>query len=98
MTVIAIDANFRLRRRVVSNEERDPALSSGWGYFVQDSQYRDFLRQQVDDDEVGYYVHGLGRVDYSRRLDQYLYRVRSTYVGQQQVHEGICNIRCRHGD
>ena len=52
MTIIALDANFRLRRRAISNEERDPALSSGWGYFVQDGPYRDYLRDHVEDGEV----------------------------------------------
>ena len=54
MTVIALDANFRLRRRAISNEQRDPALGSGCGYFVQDSSYQDYLKQQVDGDEVSY--------------------------------------------
>ena len=49
---IAIDANFRLKRRAVSNETRDPALGSGWGYFVEDSDYRAHLREYVDQDEV----------------------------------------------
>lgn len=52
MNVIALDANFRLRRRAISNESCDPALGSGWGYFVEDSAYREFLKNQVDDDEV----------------------------------------------
>lgn len=52
MTVIALDANFRLRRRIISSEERDPALGSGWGYFVEDRTYREFLKARVNDDEV----------------------------------------------
>ena len=50
--VIAIDANFRLRRRAISNEARDPALASGCGYFVADTPYRDFLKDRVDETEV----------------------------------------------
>ena len=49
---IAIDANFRLKRRAVSNETQDPALGSGWGYFVEDSNYRVHLRKYVEQDEV----------------------------------------------
>ena len=52
MTVVALDANFRLRRRAISNEERDPAMISGWGYFVADQHYREYLTKRVDDDEV----------------------------------------------
>lgn len=55
MTVIALNANFRLRRRTISNEERDPAMSSGWGYFVEDKSYREFLKKRVDSDEVRSY-------------------------------------------
>lgn len=33
---VAIDANFRLEQRAISNENRDPALASEWGYFVRD--------------------------------------------------------------
>ncbi|KAI0691764.1 hypothetical protein BC835DRAFT_1256150, partial [Cytidiella melzeri] len=56
-TVIALDANFRLRRRAVSNESRDPALSSGWGYFVADKPYREYPKDRVDNDEVNYPPH-----------------------------------------
>lgn len=50
--VIAIDANFRLRRRAISNEDRDPALASGCGYFVEDSAYRGYLKDCVNEAEV----------------------------------------------
>ena len=61
MTVVALDANFRLRRRAISSEERDPALSSGWGYFVQDKPYREYLKSRVDNDEV---MHALSVLRY----------------------------------
>ncbi|KAF7799366.1 hypothetical protein EIP86_010598 [Pleurotus ostreatoroseus] len=51
-TIIAIDANFRLKRRAVSNETRDPALGSGWAYFVEDGPYREHLRKYVDQEEI----------------------------------------------
>ena len=51
---MAIDANFRLKRRAISNEARDPALGSGWGYFVEDSAYRDYVRAMTDQKEVGH--------------------------------------------
>ena len=51
-TIIAIDANFRLKRRAVSSEARDPAMGSGWGYFVEDTAYREFLKSYVDQEEV----------------------------------------------
>ncbi|KAI0703791.1 hypothetical protein BC835DRAFT_1230192, partial [Cytidiella melzeri] len=50
--VVALDANFRLRRRAISNEMRDPALGSGWGYFVEDNRYRGYLQDRTEDDEI----------------------------------------------
>ncbi|KAF9487933.1 hypothetical protein BDN71DRAFT_1478250 [Pleurotus eryngii] len=37
---IGIDANFRLKRKNVSNDILDPGLSRGWGYFVEDTAYQ----------------------------------------------------------
>ncbi|KAF7792933.1 hypothetical protein EIP86_004036 [Pleurotus ostreatoroseus] len=51
-TIIAIDANFRLKRRAVSNDARDPALGSGWGYFVEDGPYREHILKYVDQQEI----------------------------------------------
>ncbi|KAI5988585.1 hypothetical protein EDD15DRAFT_2389281 [Pisolithus albus] len=42
---IAIDANFCLKRKHISSDAMDPSLSDGWGYFVQNSQYRTFLNE-----------------------------------------------------
>ncbi|KAG2358630.1 hypothetical protein BDR07DRAFT_1452640 [Suillus spraguei] len=45
---LAIDANFRLKRRLVSNDIKDPGLSPGWGYFVEEGQYKTYLRNHAD--------------------------------------------------
>ncbi len=37
---IGIDANFRLKRKNVSNDTLDPGLSRGWAYFVEDTAYQ----------------------------------------------------------
>ena len=50
--LIAIDANFRLKRRAVSSNDRDPALGSGWGYFVEDSGYKEVLAAYGNQTEV----------------------------------------------
>ncbi|KAG2111490.1 hypothetical protein DEU56DRAFT_919993 [Suillus clintonianus] len=44
---LAIDANFRLKRRLVSSDDRDPGLSQGWGYFVKESNYKAYLRENA---------------------------------------------------
>ncbi|KAF8430758.1 hypothetical protein L210DRAFT_3614605 [Boletus edulis BED1] len=41
---VAIDANFRLKRRHVSSELKDPGLSQGWGYFIKDNKYKAYLK------------------------------------------------------
>ncbi|KIK42376.1 hypothetical protein CY34DRAFT_83691, partial [Suillus luteus UH-Slu-Lm8-n1] len=42
---IAIDANFRLKRRAVSKDDTDPGLSRGWAYFVDETAYKSHLGQ-----------------------------------------------------
>ena len=39
-----MDANFRLRRRDVSSEGRDPSYSNGWSYFVQEAAHKPHLK------------------------------------------------------
>ena len=39
-----MDTNFRLRRRDVSSEGRDPSYSNGWSYFVQEAAYKSHLK------------------------------------------------------
>ncbi|KAG1801184.1 hypothetical protein EV424DRAFT_1474766 [Suillus variegatus] len=40
---LAIDANFRLKRRAISSDTKDPGLSSGWGYFVNEKHYKAYI-------------------------------------------------------
>ncbi|KAG1793209.1 uncharacterized protein HD556DRAFT_1432380 [Suillus plorans] len=40
---LAIDANFRLKRRMVSKDSADPGLSNGWAYFVEETAYKRYL-------------------------------------------------------
>ncbi|KAF8065143.1 hypothetical protein FPV67DRAFT_1419520 [Lyophyllum atratum] len=41
---LAIDANFRLKRKNVSSYEADPGLSQGWAYFLPEVEYKSFLK------------------------------------------------------
>jgi hypothetical protein len=50
--ILALDACFRLKRRIVSSEKKDPGLGTGWGYFVEDEPYRKYLLTVTDQDEV----------------------------------------------
>ena len=40
-----MDANFRLKRRDVSSETKDPSYSAGWSYFVPEKEYKEFLAE-----------------------------------------------------
>ncbi|KAJ3817807.1 hypothetical protein F5880DRAFT_1617949 [Lentinula raphanica] len=47
----AIDACFRLKRRLVSSEKNDPDLDSGGSYFTEDSLFRQYLLSVTDQQE-----------------------------------------------
>ena len=84
MTVIALDANFRLRRRAISNEERDPAMISGWDYFVEDKPYREYLLKRLKNDEVmPSLVIYTPPLTNAKLPDQYMYGVRRVDVCKQ---------------
>ncbi|KAI9058883.1 hypothetical protein FKP32DRAFT_1606369 [Trametes sanguinea] len=61
---VAIDACFRLKRRAVSNEEKDPILGSGWTYFVQDAAFREILKGYLDQEEISTCT-GLSAIDHA---------------------------------
>ncbi|KAF8137103.1 hypothetical protein EV363DRAFT_1156356 [Boletus edulis] len=45
---VAIDANFRLKRRAISNDKIDPSLSRGWSYFVEELSYKLYLHEHAN--------------------------------------------------
>jgi hypothetical protein len=49
---VAIDACFRLKRRLVSSESKDPGLATRLAYFVGDKLYREYLLTKMDQKEV----------------------------------------------
>ncbi|KAJ7068434.1 hypothetical protein C8F01DRAFT_1246940 [Mycena amicta] len=61
---IAMDACFRLKRRMVSSERRDPALGAGWAYMVETAPYREFLLTMTDQKEMST-CSGLAALDYA---------------------------------
>ncbi|KAG1839003.1 hypothetical protein C8R48DRAFT_751508 [Suillus tomentosus] len=46
---IAIDANFRLKRKVVSSDQVDPGLNAGWAYFVEEHAYKSYLSERTNE-------------------------------------------------
>lgn len=45
---LGLDANFRMKRKKVSSDERDPSLSEGWGCFVKEEPYKEHLTKHWD--------------------------------------------------
>ncbi|KAF7312719.1 CxC2 domain-containing protein [Mycena indigotica] len=50
--LLALDANFRLKNRIRTNEKHDPSLGPGWGYFVESDAYKEHLRDYVAEADV----------------------------------------------
>ncbi|KAJ7834666.1 hypothetical protein B0H13DRAFT_1913969 [Mycena leptocephala] len=49
---LAADCNFRLINRDVSSEARDPIIDDGLGYFCNRVEYKKYLRNHVNDEEI----------------------------------------------
>ncbi|KAG1884343.1 hypothetical protein F4604DRAFT_1878735 [Suillus subluteus] len=45
---VAINANFHLKRRIVSKDSTDPGLNRGWAYFVDETAYKAYLLDHGD--------------------------------------------------
>ncbi|KAF8170039.1 hypothetical protein K438DRAFT_1614355, partial [Mycena galopus ATCC 62051] len=61
---LAIDACFRLKRRLVSSESKDPTLGSGWSYMVETTSYREYLLSVTDQNEMST-CSGLAALNYA---------------------------------
>jgi hypothetical protein len=61
---IALDANFRLKRKNVSSQQADPGLSKGWAYFVEETAYKNHLDGYKNEREpVGFFFGKLSLTD-----------------------------------
>ncbi|KAJ7023305.1 hypothetical protein C8F04DRAFT_1271494 [Mycena alexandri] len=61
---IAINTCFRLKRRLVSSERKDPSLGPGWSFFTEDVPYREYLLGVTDQKEMST-CSGLAALDYA---------------------------------
>ncbi|KAJ7779971.1 hypothetical protein B0H16DRAFT_1299968 [Mycena metata] len=61
---LALDACFRLKRRLVSSELRDRGLGTGWAYFTESEPYRQYLLTVTDQKEIST-CSGLAALDYA---------------------------------
>ncbi|KAF7308965.1 CxC2 domain-containing protein [Mycena kentingensis (nom. inval.)] len=53
--VIALDACFRLKRRLFSSWARDPGLGTGWAYMVEARAYEEYIASVGDQKEVRFF-------------------------------------------
>ena len=52
MTIVCMDANFRLKNNLVSNYSQDPGLGTGWAYMVARAGYEKYVLSHASDDDV----------------------------------------------
>ncbi|KAJ7791595.1 hypothetical protein B0H14DRAFT_3500285 [Mycena olivaceomarginata] len=52
MLLVALDANFKLKNRIRTNEHPDPSLGPGWAYFVNPEKYRRHIKNYVPEKDV----------------------------------------------
>ncbi|KAJ7161709.1 hypothetical protein C8R46DRAFT_1284049 [Mycena filopes] len=90
---LAIDANFRLKRKDVSTEEDDPGLGDGWSFFGPVKPYMEHLdkhwdqKQEPDRESLGTVSSGIGTVDCARHNME-----RPNAVGDLQKGERYLNM------
>ncbi|KAK7025333.1 hypothetical protein VNI00_016115 [Paramarasmius palmivorus] len=61
---LAVDACFRLKRKMVSSEAADPGLGTGWSYMVPDEPYRRYLLSTTNESEMST-CSGLAALDHA---------------------------------
>ncbi|THU86212.1 hypothetical protein K435DRAFT_868513 [Dendrothele bispora CBS 962.96] len=49
---LALDANFRLRNKIVSDDFKSPTLGPGWAYLVPQETYKEYIEKFVDEKEM----------------------------------------------
>ncbi|KAH8794364.1 hypothetical protein DL96DRAFT_1827827 [Flagelloscypha sp. PMI_526] len=52
MLILAMDANFRLKSCIRKNSKGTVQLGDGWGFFVPSKEYREYLSQGINDEDV----------------------------------------------
>ncbi|KAF7291343.1 CxC2 domain-containing protein [Mycena indigotica] len=85
---IAIDACFRLKRRTISNELRDPGLGTGWAYMLEWAPYREYLLTTTDQQEMST-CSGLAALDHANTKFSRGYSVTGVGMGVCARHEFV---------
>ncbi|KAJ7190936.1 hypothetical protein GGX14DRAFT_603100 [Mycena pura] len=85
---LALDACFRLKRRAVSSELKDPGLGTGWAYMVEWGPYRDYLVTVTDQAEISTCI-GLAALDYANTKFSRGYATTGVGMGVCARHEFV---------
>ncbi|KAJ7041706.1 hypothetical protein C8F04DRAFT_1176799 [Mycena alexandri] len=85
---IALDACFRLKRRAISSELRDPGLGTGWAYFVEQEPYRQHLLMTTNETEMST-CSGLAALDYANTKFSRGYSTTGVGMGVCARHEFV---------
>ncbi|KAK7026660.1 hypothetical protein VNI00_015533 [Paramarasmius palmivorus] len=80
---IGVDTCFRLKRRHISSEEKDPGLVTGLAYYVPQEQYQKFVTGLSEQKERPTPMLTLP--------DQHLYRTPGGEPSEQQVQQKLCH-------
>ncbi|KAJ7047950.1 hypothetical protein C8F04DRAFT_1172413 [Mycena alexandri] len=85
---LALDACFRLKRRMVSSEIKDPGLGTGWVYVLENAPYRHFLQTVTDQKEMST-CSGLAALDYANTKFSRGYSTTGVGMGVCARHEFV---------
>ncbi|KAJ7071702.1 hypothetical protein B0H15DRAFT_925776 [Mycena belliarum] len=85
---LALDACFRLKRRLISSELRDPDLGPGWAYMLDTGPYREYLRTVTDQKEMNSCT-GLAALDYANTKFSRGYSTTGVGMGVCARHEFV---------
>ncbi|KAJ7027247.1 hypothetical protein C8F04DRAFT_965417, partial [Mycena alexandri] len=85
---LAFDACFRLKRRLVSSELKDPGLGTGFAYMVENEPYRAYLRTVTNQKEMNT-CSGLAALDYANTKFSRGYSTTGVGMGVCARHEFV---------
>ncbi|KAJ7161810.1 hypothetical protein C8R43DRAFT_880503, partial [Mycena crocata] len=85
---LALDACFRLKRRLVSNELRDAPLASGSAYMLVDPPFREYLLSVTDQKEMST-CSGLAALDFANTKFSRGYATTGVAMGVCARHEFV---------
>ncbi|KAL1671802.1 hypothetical protein EV122DRAFT_284573 [Schizophyllum commune] len=87
--VLCLDACFRLKRRQISNWERDPALTDGRSYLVESGPFEAHIKQEGKDQQEISTCHGLSALEHANTKFSRGYAETGKVIGVCARHEFV---------